>query len=93
MKAIWNKTVLADSSETIQIEGNHYFPPNSINKSFFNSSETTSTCPWKGKASYFNINVDGKTNKDAAWVYKNPKEKASEIKDYIAFWKGVEITD
>jgi uncharacterized protein (DUF427 family) len=93
MKAIWNETVLAESSETIQIEGNHYFPPESINKSFLSSSDTTSQCPWKGKASYFNINVDGKTNKDAAWTYKNPKKKASEIKDYIAFWKGVEITN
>ncbi|GGZ22523.1 hypothetical protein GCM10007049_14190 [Echinicola pacifica] len=92
MKATWNGQTLAESDETIIIENNHYFPPTSIQKEFFSSSETTSSCPWKGEASYYSITVGDKTNKDAAWYYFQPKEAAKEIKGYVAFWKGVEIT-
>lgn len=91
MKAIWKNQILAESDKTIQIEGNQYFPADSINKEFFKSSNTHSTCPWKGIASYYNIEVDGEVNKDAAWYYPDPKSAAKEIKDYVAFWKGVEV--
>ena len=93
MKAIWNHQLLADSNKTIIIENNHYFPEGSLNREFFSKSETTSLCPWKGMASYYTITVNGKTNKDAAWYYSSPKETAIEIKNYIAFWNGVIITD
>jgi len=92
MKAFWNNQLLAESNETKIIEGNHYFPPQSISMDFFKPSNTNTSCPWKGKASYFSIEVDSQENKDAAWSYPDPKPAASEIKDYIAFWKGVEIT-
>lgn len=92
-KATWEGAVLAESNETRVIEGNHYFPADSINKQYFKPSDSTSHCPWKGDASYYNIEVDGKLNEDAAWVYANPKEAAKEIKDHVAFWKGVEIVD
>lgn len=91
MKAIWNDQIIADSAETIVVENNHYFPESSINKELLSASETHTTCPWKGIASYYNINVDGKTNKDAAWYYPEPKEAAANIKSYVAFWKGVKI--
>lgn len=91
MKAIWKNQILAESDKTIQIEGNHYFPADSINKEFFKSSNTHSTCPWKGIASYYTIEVDGEVNKDAAWYYPEPKSAAKEIQDYVAFWKGVEV--
>ncbi len=91
MKAIWNNKTIAESSKTIVIENNHYFPADSINKDFFKNSNMHSTCPWKGEASYYSIEVDGKTNKDAAWFYPNPKEKAEQIKNYVAFWKGVKV--
>lgn len=104
-QAIWNNTVIAetDLKNIIKIDGNFYFPDNSINKQYFTPSETHTTCSWKGLASYFNIVVDGKTNLDAAWYYKEPKdgsvEKVSELNDggngnyanYVAFWKGVEV--
>ncbi len=93
MKAIWKDKVLAESDETIVVEGNHYFPPGSINKEFFVPSPTRTTCPWKGVASYYNISVDGKVNKDAAWYYPEPKEAASHIKGYVAFWKGVKVVE
>ena len=93
MKAVWNNKVLAESNETIQIEGNHYFPPSTINKEYFQDSETHTTCPWKGIASYYNIEVDDSNNRDAAWYYANPKDAAKEIKDYIAFWRGVRVTE
>jgi len=92
MKAIFNGQLLADSDETVVIENNHYFPPASLNKSYFKDSSTHSTCPWKGEASYYTIEVDGKVNTDAAWYYPEPKDAAKEIKDHVAFWKGVEIT-
>jgi len=92
MKAIWNDTVLAESDQTVVVEGNHYFPPNSINTQYFRESKTHSTCPWKGQANYYNITVGGETNPDAAWFYPNPKEAAQHIKDHVAFWKGVQVS-
>jgi len=91
VKAAWNGKVIAESNECKGIEGNYYFPPESIKKEFFKVSETTTVCRWKGDAKYYNIIVDGKENKDAAWYYPEPKEKAKEIKNHIAFWKGVEV--
>jgi uncharacterized protein (DUF427 family) len=90
-KAIWKGKVLAESNDTIVIEGNHYFPPESINRDYFQDSGTHTTCPWKGKANYYNIVDNGDTNKDAAWYYPNPSNMASEIKDYVAFWRGVNV--
>jgi uncharacterized protein (DUF427 family) len=92
MKAIWNGSVIAESDDTIIIENNHYFPPGSIKKECFADSTTHTTCPWKGEASYFNVKVDGQTNNDAAWYYPTPKDAAKEIKNYIAFWKGVKVS-
>lgn len=93
MKAIWNNQILAESNETIVVEGNHYFPPSSVKREYFTDSETNSVCPWKGTASYYNIVVDGQVNYDSAWYYPEPKEKAQNIKSYVAFWKGVEISE
>lgn len=91
MKAIWNKAVLAESDETIVVEGNHYFPANAINKEFFRPSATHTVCGWKGTASYYDIVVDGAINPDAAWFYPAAKDAAKEIENRVAFWKGVEI--
>jgi uncharacterized protein (DUF427 family) len=91
MKAVWNGAVLAESDQTVVVEGNHYFPVDSVNMSYFRSSDTHTTCPWKGIASYYNVEVNGQVNKDAAWYYPTPKEAASNIKDHIAFWKGVKV--
>ena len=91
MKAIWKNVTLAESNKTIVIEGNHYFPPDSLNKEYFQESNTHTTCPWKGVASYYNIMVKEDVNKDAAWFYPETKEKAQEIKNYVAFWHGVEV--
>ena len=91
MKAIWNNVKLAESDKTVVVEGNHYFPPDSINKEYFKESGTHTTCPWKGVASYFDIVVDGAKNADAAWYYPEPKEAAGGIKNHVAFWKGVEV--
>ena len=91
MKAIWNQQVIAESNETTVVENNHYFPASFIKKEFFKSSPTHSTCPWKGVASYYSVEVNGKVNKDAAWYYPEPKSAANNIKDYVAFWKGVSI--
>lgn len=93
MKALWKGIVIADSSETVVIEGNHYFPPDSIDKSLLLESSTHTTCPWKGVASYFSIKVDNEVNKDAVWFYPEPKSEALKIKNYFAFWKGVEIKE
>ncbi len=90
-KAIWNNTILAESDQTIVIEGNHYFPPNSVNWEYFQKSETHTICPWKGEASYYTIVVNGQANPDAAWYYPSPKEAARQIKDYVAFWRGVRV--
>jgi uncharacterized protein (DUF427 family) len=91
MKAIWNETVIAQSDKTLTVENNHYFPENSVNKDFLKKSETHTTCPWKGVASYYHVVVNGKTNKDAAWYYPEPKPMAKDIQNYVAFWKGVEV--
>ena len=93
MKAIWKNTVIAESSDTVSIEGNHYFPRDSVKAEFLRESETTTECHWKGTASYQSLEVDGETNADAAWYYTDPKDAAEPIKDRIAFWKGVEIVE
>jgi uncharacterized protein (DUF427 family) len=93
MKAIWNGTVIAESDETVVIDGNHYFPPESVDGSYFSSSEVTSVCGWKGTASYHSLMVAGKLNPDAAWYYADPKSAANEIKDHLAFWRGVEVVE
>ncbi|WP_183576583.1 DUF427 domain-containing protein [Mucilaginibacter sp. X5P1] len=93
MKALWNNQVIAESNDTVVVENNHYFPKESVNPDFLKPSDTHSTCPWKGLASYYSLDVDGKQNNDAAWYYADPKPAAAEIKDYVAFWKGVKITD
>lgn len=91
MKAIWNNQVIAESENTIAIEGNHYFPPDSIKREFFSASETTTVCPWKGTASYYAVVVSGLENKDAAWYYPNASTKAKPIEAYVAFWNGVRL--
>ncbi len=91
MKAIWNGEIIAESDKTVVVEGNHYFPADSINKEFFQPSDTTTICPWKGTASYYDVIADSKTNKDAAWFYPEPKDAAKEIANHVAFWKGVEV--
>ena len=91
MKATWNGQVLADSDDTIVVEGNHYFPPDSLDREFFRDSDTHTTCPWKGLASYLDVVVDGQSNRDAAWYYPEPREAAEHITGYVAFWKGVSI--
>lgn len=93
MKAIWENIILAESNATIVVEGNHYFPPDSINKNYFKDSKTQTTCPWKGLASYYSIVVNGKVNQDAAWYYPDPKPAAGNIKNYVAFWKGIEVVE
>lgn len=90
-KALWNGTVLAESDKTIVVEGNHYFPPDSVNWQYLQTSERTSTCPWKGLASTYSIVGDGKANADAAWVYFEPKPAAAQIAGYVAFWRGVKV--
>lgn len=90
MKVIRNNLVLAESNETIVVEGNHYFPPDSINSEYFQKSDSHTTCPWKGVASYYNIVIGDEVEKDAAWYYPEPKEAAKQIKDYVAFYKGIE---
>ncbi|WP_273567920.1 DUF427 domain-containing protein [Maribacter halichondriae] len=89
MKAIWNNTVIAESNNTIVIENNHYFPADSIKKEYFKESDTHTTCPWKGQASYYSLEIDGKENKDAVWYYPEVSELAKSIKGRVAFWKGV----
>ena len=91
MKAIWNQQVIAESQDTIVIENNHYFPPESIRKEFFKPTDTHTSCAWKGQASYYTLHVNGKENKDAAWFYPEVSPLAKSIKGYVAFWKGVEI--
>lgn len=90
-KATWNGTTLAESDKCIVVEGNQYFPPDSVNRQYFKESSAHTTCPWKGEASYYTVEVGGKDNKDAAWYYPAPKDAAKEIKDYVAFWRGVQV--
>ena len=93
MKVTWNGQVIAESEDTIVVEGNHYFPPDAVRKMFFTPSGTHTTCPWKGVASYYTVQVDGKENADAAWYYPHPKESAKNIEGRVAFWKGVQVTE
>ena len=93
MKATWNGATLAESDETVVVEGNHYFPPDSIHQEYFLDSDTHTICPWKGEASYRTIEVAGQSNPDAAWYYPAPKDAAVEIKDHFAFWHSVEVED
>jgi uncharacterized protein (DUF427 family) len=93
MKAIWENTILAESDRTIVIEGSHYFPPSSIKQEHFAASDTHTTCHWKGVASYYHVKVGDKLNADAAWFYPEPKEAAKSIKDFVAFWRGVDVTE
>jgi uncharacterized protein (DUF427 family) len=92
-KATWNGKVIAESDTYEIVEGNVYFPAESIKREFFKPSKTTSTCPWKGEASYYSLEVDGKVNEDAAWFYPEPSDAAKNIKDHVAFWKGVEVEE
>ncbi|KQP35495.1 DUF427 domain-containing protein [Pseudorhodoferax sp. Leaf274] len=91
MKAVWNGKVLAESDDLVLVEGNQYFPMESLNREHVTYSNHKSTCPWKGQASYFSLLVDGELNQDAAWYYADPKPAAAEIKNRVAFWKGVKI--
>jgi len=91
MKAIWNGTVIAESDDIVQVEGNAYFPAESLNRDLVTASTLTSVCPWKGTANYLSLKVEGRTNENAVWYYAEPKEAAAEIKGRYAFWKGVEI--
>ncbi len=93
MKAVWNEVIIAESNKTLVIEGNHYFPMDSVNTEYLNGSITKTVCHWKGEASYYHIDVKGKINRDAAWYYPNPLDAAKQVKNHIAFWKGVEIID
>lgn len=93
MKAIWNGEVIAESNETVVVEGNHYFPPESIKKEYFKETNTHTTCPWKGVASYYTVEVNGSENPDAAWYYPETSELAAGIKGRVAFWKGIQIED
>ncbi len=90
-KAIWNGTVLAESDNTVIVDNNHYFPPESLNKEIFKKSDTTSYCGWKGTANYYNLEVEGQVNQDAAWCYRDPLPAAASIKDHVAFWKDVQV--
>ena len=91
MRAVWNGQVLAQSEKTVVVEGNHYFPPETVHREFFKASEKHTTCPWKGLASYYTVSVDGADNTDAAWFYRDPKPDASHIRDHVAFWHGVTV--
>ena len=93
MKAIWNGEIIAESNDTIVVENNHYFPSHAVNQLYLRKSETNTTCPWKGIASYHSIEIAGQINKDAAWYYPNPKDAAKKIAGYISFWKGVKISE
>ncbi|GAB5465931.1 MAG: DUF427 domain-containing protein [Candidatus Kapaibacteriales bacterium] len=93
MKAKWNGKIIAESNDTVVVENNHYFPMDSIKSENFHKSTYTSVCPWKGNASYFNVQVGDKTNENAAWYYPNTKDAAKEIENMVAFWKGVEVTE
>ena len=92
MKATWNGQVLAESDSTVVVEGNHYFPADSLNREFFKDSSQQTVCPWKGTASYYDVEVDGQSNPGAAWYYPEPKQAAAEIKGRVAFWRGVEVS-
>ncbi len=91
MRAVWNGVVVAESDDTVVVEGNHYFPPESLRREYFAESDTHTLCPWKGTASYYTLNVEGRTNPDAAWTYPDPKSAAAQIRGHVAFWRGVVV--
>lgn len=91
MKAVWNGTVLAESDNTVVVEGNHYFPSAALKKEYFTESGHHTECSWKGTASYYHVEVDGKSNENAAWYYPTPKDAAKQIAGHVAFWKGVRV--
>ena len=91
MKATWKGALLAESDETVVVEGNHYFPADAVKREHFRESETHTVCPWKGTASYYDVVVGGDVNRDAAWYYPEPKDAAGQIKDRVAFWRGVKV--
>jgi len=93
MKALWQDTVLAESDDTVIVEGSHYFPPDSVNREYFKPNDQHTTCPWKGEASYYDVVVKDEVNEGAAWYYPEPKEAAANIKDHVAFWRGVEVVE
>lgn len=93
MKATWNGVIIAESDATEVVEGNHYFPLGSVNSEYLKKSDATSTCPWKGLANYYDIVVDGAINEQAAWYYAQPKPEAAQIKNHVAFWKGVDVSN
>ncbi|UKA73536.1 DUF427 domain-containing protein [Arthrobacter sp. FW306-06-A] len=93
VRAIWNGKVIAESEDTIVVEGNHYFPRGAVNPLYLKDSDMYSVCPWKGRASYHTLEVDGQVNVDAAWFYSDPKKRAAPIKDRVAFWRGVRIEE
>jgi len=90
-KAVWKGVVIAESDKTVIVEGNHYFPPQSVHREYLKPSATTSQCPWKGTASYYHVEVNGERNADAAWYYPAPNDAAKQIKDHVAFWRGVQV--
>ncbi len=92
MKATWHGQIVAESADTVVVEGNHYFPADSLRREFFSPSDQKTTCAWKGEASYFDLDVDGRRNPGAAWYYRDPKPAAAEIKGRVAFWRGVEVS-
>ena len=91
MKALWNDTIIAESADTVVVEGNHYFPISSLVREYVQASSHHTTCPWKGEASYYTLSVNGSENKDAAWFYPAPKKGAEAVADRVAFWKGVKV--
>lgn len=93
MKAVWNGVTIAESDDTVVVEGNHYFPIDSVRSDYLEPSALTSSCPWKGQASYYSLAAAGETNPDAAWYYADPKPAAAEIKDHVAFWRGVQVVE
>ena len=93
MKAVWNNVVIAKSDDTVIVEGNHYFPYDSVKKEYLQESDFSTMCGWKGMANYYTVTVDGKANKDSAWYYAEPNDAAKKIKGRIAFWNGIEISN
>ena len=91
MRAIWNGTIIAESNDTVVVEGNHYFPFDSIKAELFTKTELTTFCGWKGMANYYSVTIDGKINKDCAWYYETPNDAASKIKGMVAFWNGIDV--
>lgn len=91
MKAVWNEATIAESDDTVVVESNHYFPADAVKREYLRESDTHTTCPWKGTASYYDVVVDGEVNKDAAWYYPEPKDEAQHIKGFVAFWRGVKV--